>query len=75
MGEECKMFMKRLADTLAEKDVEGFPFAISCLRTRISFEISKSVNSNIIGSCQPFFRSEVVDDFKVLNCTAADQFF
>ena len=73
MGEEYKMFMKHLAEKLAEKDVEGYPIVISWLRTRISFEILKSVNTSIRGSRQPFFRSEVVDDFKV-NCTAADLF-
>ena len=73
MGEECKMFMRHLAEKLAEKDVEGYPIVISWLRTRISFEILKSVNTSIRGSRQPFFRSEVVDDFKV-NCTAADLF-
>ena len=41
---------------------------------RVSFEILKSVNTSIRGSREPFFRSEVVDDFKV-NCTAADLFF
>ena len=39
MGEECKMFMKHLAEKLTEKDVEGYPFVISWLRTRTSFEI------------------------------------
>ena len=76
MGEECKMFMKHLVEKLAEKDVEGYPFVISWLRTRvISFEILKSVNtsSRSRGSRQPFFRSEVVDNFKV-NGTAADLF-
>ena len=71
MGEECKLFMKHLAEKLAKKDVEGYPFVISWLRTRISFEILKSVNTSIRGSRQPFSRSEVVDNFKV-NCTAAD---
>ena len=73
MGEECKMLTNHLAEKLALKDVKGYPFVISWLRTRVSFEILKSVNTNIRGSRQPFFRSEVVDDFKV-NCTAADLF-
>ena len=47
MGEECKMFMKHLAVKLAEKDVEGYPFVISLLRTRTSFEILKSVSTSI----------------------------
>lgn len=63
--------MKHLVEKLAEKDVEGYPVVISWLRTRISFEIFKSANTSIRGSRQPFFRSEVVDDFKV-NCIAAD---
>ena len=65
------MFMKHLAEKLADKDFEGYPVVISWLRTRISFAILKSVNTGITGSRQPFFRSEVGDDFKV-NCTAAD---
>ena len=36
MGEECKMFMKHLAEKLAEKD---YPYVISWLRTRVSLEI------------------------------------
>ena len=72
MGEECKMFMKHLAEKLAAKDFESYPFVISWLRTKTSFEILKSVNTSLRGSRQPFFRNEVVDDFKV-NCTAADQ--
>ena len=71
MGEECKMFMKHLAEKLVEKDVEGYPFVISWLRTRTSFEILKSVNTSIRRSRQPFFRSEVEDDFKE-TCTPTD---
>ena len=67
------MVMKNLAEKLAKKDIEGHPIVISWLRTRISFEILKSVNTSIRGLCQSFFRSEVVDDFKV-NCTAAGLF-
>ena len=54
MVEECKMFMKRLAEKLSEKDFEGYPCVISWLRTRISFEILKSVNIRIRGSRQIF---------------------
>ena len=38
--------MKHLAEKLAEKDLEGYPVVISWLRTRISFEILKSVNTS-----------------------------
>ena len=74
MGEECKMFKKNLAEKLAENDVEGYPYVISWLRTRISFEILKSVNTSIRGWRQPFFRSQVVEDDLKVNCTAADLF-
>ena len=65
------MFMKHFAEKLAEKDIEGYPFVISWLKTRTSFEILNSVNTSIRRSRQPSFRNEVVDGFKV-NCTAAD---
>ena len=48
------MYMYFLEEKLAEKDVEGYPFVISCLRIRVSFEILKSVNNFIRGSRQPF---------------------
>ena len=62
MGEECKMIMKQpLVEKLAEKDVEGYPFIISWLRTRISFEILKSVNTctSIRGSSSPFLEMKL----------------
>ena len=66
---KCKTFVKHLAEKLAEKDVEGYPFVIiSWLRTRVSFKIFKAVNR------QSFFRSEVVDDFKVNNFLLANPF-
>ena len=73
MGEECKMLTNHLAEKLALKDVKGYPFVISWLRTRVSFEIINSFNTSTRRLCQNLFRSEVVDDFKV-NCTAADLF-
>ena len=50
IGEDCKMFMKHLAEKWAEKDVEGHPCVISSLRTRVSLEILKSANTSIRGS-------------------------
>ena len=50
IGEDCKMFMKHLAEKLAEKDVEGHPYVISWLRNRVSLEILKSANTSIRGS-------------------------
>ena len=45
---------------------------IACLRTRISFEILRSVHVSIMGSRSPFHRKEfeAVDDFG-LNVKAA----
>lgn len=45
---------------------------IACLRTRISFEILRSVHVSIMGSRSPFYRKEfeAVDDFG-LNVKAA----
>ena len=48
------MYMCFLEEKLAEKDVAGYPFAISWLRIRVSFEILKSVNNFTRGSRQPF---------------------
>ena len=50
IGEDCKMFMKHLAEKLAEKDAEGHPYVISWLRNRVSLEILKSANTSIRGS-------------------------
>ena len=58
IGKERRMFMKHLASKLAE-DIESYPFIISWLRTRFSFEIFKSVNTSIRGSCRPFFRMKL----------------
>ena len=44
---ECKMFMNHSAEKLSEKDVEGHPFVISWLGTRVSFKILKSVNTTL----------------------------
>ena len=73
MGEECNTFMKHLAEKLAQKDIEGYPLVISWFRTRISCEIFNSVNTSIRGSRQPFFISELINDFKV-NCNCWPNF-
>ena len=78
MGIECQMFLKQLAQKLAEKDNERYAVVIAWLRTRISFEILRSVHVSVRGSRSPFYRKEleVVDDFG-LNAKAAEvlQFF
>jgi hypothetical protein len=75
MGIECQMFLKQLAQKLAEKDNERYAVVIAWLRTRISFEILISVHVSVRGSRSPFYRNviEVVDDFG-LNDKAAGIF-
>ena len=72
MGIECQMFLKQLAQKLAEKDNERYAVVIAWLRTRISFEILRSVRVSVKGSRSPFYRKEheLVDDFG-LNTKAA----
>ena len=75
MGTECQMFLKQLAQKLAEKDNERYAVVMAWLRTRISFEILRSVHVSVRGSRLPFYRKEfeVVDDFG-LNVNAAGVF-
>ena len=54
MGNECSMFLKHLAEKLAKKSNEGYPATITWLRTRLSFEILRSVQRSIRGSMSPF---------------------
>ena len=55
MGIEGQMFLKQLAQKLAEKDNERYAVVIACLRTRISFEILRSVHVSVRGSRSPFY--------------------
>ena len=43
MGVECQMFLKHLVDKLSRKDGEPYVVVITWLRTRLSFEILRSV--------------------------------
>ena len=75
MGIECQMFVKQLAEELAEKDQERYSIVIAWLRTRLSFEILRAVHVSVRGVLgYPFIKqSEVVDDFS-LNVEAAGIF-
>jgi hypothetical protein len=55
MGIEGQMFLKQLAQKLAEKDNERYAVVIACLRTRISFVILRSVHVSVRGSRSPFY--------------------
>ena len=67
MGKECKLFLGNLADKLSRKNGESYASAISWLRTRISFEILRSVHTCVRGSRTPFHKNaDFLDDFSVI---------
>ena len=71
---ECHMFLKHLADKLSRKDGETYHAVISWYRTRLSFEILRSVNICVRGSRRPFKNAnDFEDDFNV-NANAAEIF-
>ena len=67
IGIECQMFVKQLAEKLAEKDQEWYSVVIAWLRTRLSSVILRVVHVSVRGTRLPFHRkqSEVVDDFSL----------
>ena len=72
MGNECKLFLSNLADKLSRKNGEPYARAITWLRTRISFEILRSVHTCVRGSRTPFHNNpDFLDDFSV-NIRNAD---
>ena len=74
MGIECQMFLKHLADKLSRKDGEPYHAVISWLRTRLCFEILRSVNICVRGSRRPFKNAnDFENDFNV-NVNVADIF-
>ena len=58
MGNECQLFLKHLADKIAQKDTEPYHVVITWLRTQISFEFLRSVHACVRGSRTPF-RSKI----------------
>ena len=72
MGKECHLFLSNQADKLSRKNGESYASAISWLRTRISFEILRSVHTCVRGSRTPFHKNAAfLDDFSV-NARNAD---
>ena len=61
------MFLKQLAEKLAENDQERYAGVIAWLRTRMSFEILRSVHVSVRGAGSPFHRKQckVVKDFSL----------
>jgi len=74
MGKECKLFLSNLADKLSRKNGDFYASAISWLRTRISFEILRSVHTCVRGSRTPFHKNaDFLHNFSV-NARNADIF-
>ena len=68
MGKECDRFIKNLSDKLATKNNDGYSSVVSWVRTRLSFEILKSVILCVRGSKSPFYKpviteNDAIDDF------------
>ena len=57
MWKECKLCLSNLADKLSRKSGESYASAISWLRTRISFEILRSVYTFVPASRTPFHKN------------------
>ena len=75
-GERMQIFsrLSNLADKLSRKNGESYASAISWLRTRISFEILRSVHTCVRGYRTPFHKdADFLDDFSV-NARNADIF-
>ena len=74
MGGEAQMFVKTLAEKLANKTGQGYSETMTYIRTKLSFEILRSTIMCVRGSRTPFFKNYEHDfllDFKV-NANLAD---
>ena len=54
IGAECELFLKKLANGLSKKQDESYSSVMTWLRTKLSFEILKSVHVCVRGSRAPF---------------------
>ena len=54
MRNECQRFLKHLADKTAQRDTEPYNTVVAWLRTKISFELLRSVHACVRGSRTPF---------------------
>ena len=54
IGKECDLFLKKLANGLSKKQDESYSSVMTWLRTKLSFEILKSVHICVRGSRAPF---------------------
>ena len=73
MGKESQIFLKALAEKLANKSGQCYSDTITYIRAKLSFEILKSSVTCIKGSPTPFFRKfeDSFFDFNI-NVNLAD---
>ena len=74
MGTENQIFLKTLAEKLANKTGQSYSDTITYIRTKLSFEILKAVITCIRGSRTPFFKNnehELLLNFSI-NTNLAD---
>ena len=64
---ESALFLKTMAGLLARKNGESYAIVMAWLRTRIAFEILRSVHLCVRGSRVPFKKrdeAEMLEDFR-----------
>ena len=73
MEAECELFLENLAEKLSRKDGEPYAIVIKWLRTRLAFEILRSVHKGVSRSRVPFRSANYFfEDFRLnVNANAA----
>ena len=67
IGKECQDFIRNFAMKLSDKEGEKYSTVFGWMRTKLSFEILRSVLLCVLGSRKPFKRDDLEDvyDFEV----------
>ena len=58
MGNECQRFLKHLADKTAQEETEPYNTVIAWIRTKIYFELLRSVHACVRGSRTAFSQQD-----------------
>ena len=61
MGQECRMFYKRLSSLLSEKRGENYSMVASWVRTRTSFSLLRSALMSIRGTRHRYYQPKVAE--------------
>ncbi len=61
MGNECKIFLKRLSQLLSEKRSENYALMSTWIRTKLSFALLRSCLMCIRGTRRHFYRPNIVE--------------